>query len=185
MDAGSRPKRQPRRLANRTAGIRRRSDRPGHAAPAGHPSRSHARPGAAAADATWSIGLWAAEPAAERLPALLHDRNAGRDPDPGAAPPEGPHPAGPQRVALPAPRRRPPRAGLRQRRLPDAALQPVRLLRGRADAGVIATGGLSYDEALRALGERGRFGIRLGLGRTRALLRELGDPQLGLRGALI
>ncbi len=44
---------------------------------------------------------------------------------------------------------------------------------------------LTYDEALRALQERGRFGIRMGLGRTRALLRELGDPQLAVRGALI
>jgi dihydrofolate synthase / folylpolyglutamate synthase len=50
---------------------------------------------------------------------------------------------------------------------------------------VIATRGLSYDEALRALAERGRFGIRLGLGRIRALLRELGDPQREMRGALI
>ena len=31
---------------------------------------------------------------------------------------------------------------------------------------------LTYAEALQALAERGRFGIRLGLGRTRALLRE-------------
>ena len=44
---------------------------------------------------------------------------------------------------------------------------------------------LTYEEALRALQERGRFGIRLGLGRTRALLRELGDPQRGFRGALV
>jgi len=44
---------------------------------------------------------------------------------------------------------------------------------------------LTYDEALAALAERGRFGINLGLGRVRAVLRELGDPQLGLRGALI
>ena len=36
---------------------------------------------------------------------------------------------------------------------------------------------VTYEEALAALAERGRFGIRLGLGRTRALLRELGDPQ--------
>jgi len=42
-----------------------------------------------------------------------------------------------------------------------------------------------YAEALRALTERGRFGIHLGLGRTRALLRELGDPQLGIKGALV
>ncbi|HSK51881.1 MAG TPA: Mur ligase family protein [Clostridia bacterium] len=45
--------------------------------------------------------------------------------------------------------------------------------------------GLTYQGALDALAERGRFGIRLGLGRTRALLRELGDPQLAVRGALV
>ena len=50
---------------------------------------------------------------------------------------------------------------------------------------MIATRGLTYDEALRALAERGRFGVRLGLGRIRALLRELGDPQLRMRGVLI
>jgi len=44
---------------------------------------------------------------------------------------------------------------------------------------------LSYGEAVRALGERGRFGIHLGLGRTRALLREFGDPQRAFRGALV
>jgi dihydrofolate synthase / folylpolyglutamate synthase len=43
----------------------------------------------------------------------------------------------------------------------------------------------AYEDALRALADRGRFGIRLGLGRTRALLRELGDPQLAVRGALV
>jgi len=42
-----------------------------------------------------------------------------------------------------------------------------------------------YGAALRALAERGRFGIRLGLGRTRALLRRLGNPELELPGALI
>lgn len=45
--------------------------------------------------------------------------------------------------------------------------------------------GLTYAEAVRALGERGRFGVRLGLGRTRALLAALGDPQREMRGALI
>src|SRR6478609_423200 len=45
--------------------------------------------------------------------------------------------------------------------------------------------GLSYHDALRALAERGRFGIRLGLGRTRALLRELGNPERSVRGALV
>jgi dihydrofolate synthase/folylpolyglutamate synthase len=44
---------------------------------------------------------------------------------------------------------------------------------------------LTYARAVAALGDRGRFGIRLGLGRTRALLRELGDPQLAVRGALV
>src|SRR5687768_8001304 len=42
-----------------------------------------------------------------------------------------------------------------------------------------------YRAALDALHARGRFGIRLGLGRTRALLRRMGDPQRGLRGVLI
>jgi len=44
---------------------------------------------------------------------------------------------------------------------------------------------LTYPEALDALARRGRFGIRLGLGRTRALLRELGSPETAVRGALI
>jgi dihydrofolate synthase / folylpolyglutamate synthase len=44
---------------------------------------------------------------------------------------------------------------------------------------------LTYRQALRALEERGRFGIRLGLGRTRALLRELDHPERSVRGALI
>jgi dihydrofolate synthase / folylpolyglutamate synthase len=39
--------------------------------------------------------------------------------------------------------------------------------------------------ALDALNARGRFGIRLGLGRTRALLRRLGDPHAQLPGVLI
>jgi dihydrofolate synthase/folylpolyglutamate synthase len=44
---------------------------------------------------------------------------------------------------------------------------------------------VTYEEALRALSERGRFGIRLGLGRTRALLRELGNPERSVGGALV
>ena len=47
------------------------------------------------------------------------------------------------------------------------------------------TGAGSYAEAVRALQERGRFGIRLGLGRTHALLRELDHPERAVRGALI
>ena len=45
--------------------------------------------------------------------------------------------------------------------------------------------GLTYEAALAALHDRGRFGIRLGLGRTRALLHELGDPQDAFRGSLV
>ena len=44
---------------------------------------------------------------------------------------------------------------------------------------------LTYGEALEALQRRGRFGIHLGLGRTRAMLRALGDPQRQFRGALV
>ena len=48
-----------------------------------------------------------------------------------------------------------------------------------------SSAGLSYGQALKALAERGRFGIRLGLGRTRALLRDLDHPERTVRGALI
>ena len=48
-----------------------------------------------------------------------------------------------------------------------------------------AAPGLTYAQALRAIEARGRYGIRLGLGRVRALLRELGDPQREVRGALV
>ena len=48
-----------------------------------------------------------------------------------------------------------------------------------------ASGDLTYAAALAAIEARGRFGIRLGLGRTRALLRAMGDPQLAVRGALV
>ena len=44
---------------------------------------------------------------------------------------------------------------------------------------------LAYAEALSALESRGRFGIRLGLSRTRALLAGLGNPERGFRGVLI
>ncbi len=43
----------------------------------------------------------------------------------------------------------------------------------------------SFAASVAALESRGRFGIRLGLGRTRALLAALGSPEQGLRGALI
>ncbi len=44
---------------------------------------------------------------------------------------------------------------------------------------------MTYQAAVRALGKRGRFGIHLGLGRTRALLAALGNPERTFRGALI
>jgi dihydrofolate synthase/folylpolyglutamate synthase len=49
----------------------------------------------------------------------------------------------------------------------------------------VTAGDLTYAEALGAIEARGRFGIRLGLGRVRALLRAMGDPQAGVRGALV
>jgi dihydrofolate synthase/folylpolyglutamate synthase len=67
----------------------------------------------------------------------------------------------------------------------------VRLLRRRADEGLTPSGldrsgaTLGYPEALAALGSRGRFGIHLGLSRTRALLAALGHPERSFRGALI
>jgi dihydrofolate synthase / folylpolyglutamate synthase len=45
--------------------------------------------------------------------------------------------------------------------------------------------GLTYAGALAAIESRGRYGIRLGLGRVRALLRELDHPEAGVRGALV
>jgi dihydrofolate synthase/folylpolyglutamate synthase len=45
--------------------------------------------------------------------------------------------------------------------------------------------GLAYAAALEAIADRGRYGIRLGLGRTRALLAGLGNPERSVRGALI
>ena len=48
-----------------------------------------------------------------------------------------------------------------------------------------APGSLDYHAAVRAMRDRGRFGVRLGLERTRALLAELGDPQRSFRGALV
>ena len=46
-------------------------------------------------------------------------------------------------------------------------------------------GAVEYHEAVRALADRGRFGVRLGLARTRALLHAFGDPHLEVRGALV
>src|ERR1700694_1883467 len=43
---------------------------------------------------------------------------------------------------------------------------------------------MDYEEALDYLSSRGRFGIKLGLDRTRALLDKLGSPDAGLKGVL-
>src|SRR6185436_13654552 len=43
----------------------------------------------------------------------------------------------------------------------------------------------AYEQAVAQLTARGRFGIRLGLGRTRALLRAFDNPERSLRGVLI
>ncbi|MEX2546797.1 MAG: Mur ligase family protein, partial [Chloroflexota bacterium] len=63
----------------------------------------------------------------------------------------------------------------------------MRVLRGRAGHLTINEQDADprYRDVLGRLQARGRFGIRLGLGRTRVLLRRLGDPHKGLRGALI
>jgi dihydrofolate synthase/folylpolyglutamate synthase len=45
--------------------------------------------------------------------------------------------------------------------------------------------GLDYRSAVDALEKRGRFGVRLGLARTRALLAALGHPEHSVRGALV
>ena len=44
---------------------------------------------------------------------------------------------------------------------------------------------LSYAEALAEIQGRGRFGVRLGLARTHAILRAMGEPQERFRGALV
>lgn len=73
----------------------------------------------------------------------------------------------------------------------------MRLLRRRTDEGLTPAGSsvdpglglsratLGYTEAVAALQARGRFGIHLGLSRTRALLTGLGHPERSFRGALI
>jgi dihydrofolate synthase/folylpolyglutamate synthase len=44
---------------------------------------------------------------------------------------------------------------------------------------------LTYEEALAYISKQGRFGMKLGTERTRALLDRMGSPDRGLRGALI
>jgi len=66
----------------------------------------------------------------------------------------------------------------------DRPVPRLRLLRGRRGLSA-STAALDYDDAVAALRSRGRFGISLGLARIEALLDELGNPQRGLRGALV
>src|SRR4029077_15623728 len=44
---------------------------------------------------------------------------------------------------------------------------------------------MTYDESLAYISRLGRFGMKLGTERTRAILDRLGDPDRGMRGALI
>lgn len=63
-----------------------------------------------------------------------------------------------------------------------------RVARARADVVRAVGEGRGPDAwraALVALESRGRFGIRMGLGRSKALLRALGSPEAGVRGALV
>ena len=68
----------------------------------------------------------------------------------------------------------------------DAARRDVADARMRLSAGVRngdAAG--AWQAALEALSARGRFGVRLGLERSIALLAELGSPERDVRGALV
>jgi dihydrofolate synthase / folylpolyglutamate synthase len=60
---------------------------------------------------------------------------------------------------------------------------------GEADVdyreGRTAAPALTFDEAVLFIQSLGRFGIKLGLDRSRAILEDLGNPQQGLTGALI
>lgn len=51
--------------------------------------------------------------------------------------------------------------------------------------GAAAPRAADFGAAVAAVQARGRFGVRLGLARTRALLRALGSPERAVRGALI
>ena len=44
---------------------------------------------------------------------------------------------------------------------------------------------MTYEEALAYISRFGRFGMKLGTERTRAILEKLGNPERGLRGALV
>ena len=44
---------------------------------------------------------------------------------------------------------------------------------------------MTYEESLAYISRLGRFGMKLGTERTRAILDRLGNPERGIRGALI
>jgi len=79
--------------------------------------------------------------------------------------------------------------------MPDAASDPALVatlkerVRGAREqmATAIASGhgDDAWEAALVAISARGRFGVRLGLERSRAILEELGSPERTVRGALI
>ena len=79
--------------------------------------------------------------------------------------------------------------------MPDAASDPALVttlkerVRGAREqmAAAIASGrgDDAWEAALVAISARGRFGVRLGLERSRAILEELGSPERTVRGALI
>src|SRR5918999_6233146 len=125
--------------------------------------------------------------AAASLPALLPDRRQPRaDPHPGAAADANPDEAGGHRQPLRAAGRSAPRLGLRQRPVPNGAVQRLRVLRGSLRLTDSDTGGsLDYADAVAALTQRGRFGISMGLERVERLMAEVGHPERGLRGALV
>ena len=57
--------------------------------------------------------------------------------------------------------------------------------RERPDSPQERTGRLTYEEALSYVGGLGRFGVKVGLERSAAILEELQHPEAGLRGALV
>ena len=79
--------------------------------------------------------------------------------------------------------------------MPDAASDPtlvaalkerVRAAREQMTAAIASgRGDDAWEAALVAISARGRFGVRLGLERSRAILEELGSPERTVRGALI
>jgi dihydrofolate synthase/folylpolyglutamate synthase len=79
--------------------------------------------------------------------------------------------------------------------MPDAASDPtlvatlkerVRAAREQMAAAIAdGRGDDAWEAALVAISARGRFGVRLGLERSRAILEELGSPERTVRGALI